>query len=107
MQSFDIISDGTVDIGFVHHVENPLINGIEIIDTGSQGGGGGGFTAADSVQRRNFTGTSAGPTSSMTPTVGWGPSRGAFMVDNTLYAVFADGTLTCCTFNGTTFGAVT
>jgi hypothetical protein len=32
MKTFDITSDGNVDIDFSHVLENPLINGIEIID---------------------------------------------------------------------------
>jgi Malectin domain len=32
MKSFNITSDGNVDIDFAHVLENPLINGIEIID---------------------------------------------------------------------------
>ena len=33
MKEFDITSDGTVNIDFSHEVENPLINGIEIVRT--------------------------------------------------------------------------
>ena len=33
MKSFDITSDGNVDIDFQHVAENPLVNGIEIIDS--------------------------------------------------------------------------
>ena len=32
MKAFPITSDGTVNIDFTHVTENPLVNGIEIID---------------------------------------------------------------------------
>jgi hypothetical protein len=40
MRAFDIVSDGNVDIDLRNVVENPLINGIEILDkaTGTTGG---------------------------------------------------------------------
>jgi hypothetical protein len=28
------VTDGTIDIGFLHGVENPLINGVEILALG-------------------------------------------------------------------------
>lgn len=34
MREFTVTSDGTVNIDFAHSVENPLVNGIEIIQTG-------------------------------------------------------------------------
>ncbi len=32
MKSWDITSDGSVDISLGHVVENPLVNGIEIVN---------------------------------------------------------------------------
>ena len=104
-ESFDVTSDGTVDIDFGHVTENPLVNGIEIIRQGTGGGGGGGFTAADDVQRRYFTGTTVGSSGLVTPTTAaWSQTRGAFLVDGTLYTGWSDGTFARRTFNGTTFG---
>ena len=104
MEDFDVISDGTITIDFGHVVENPLINGIEIVLTGSQPGGGGG--SADAASRRSFDGASAGDPVAV-PGTSWGNTRGAFLVDNTLYAGQADGTMTRRTFNAatSTFGA--
>ncbi len=36
MEAFTIVSDGTIDIDFVHGIENPLINAIEIVSAEPQ-----------------------------------------------------------------------
>jgi hypothetical protein len=36
MEAFTIVSDGTIDIDFIHGVENPLINAIEIVSATPQ-----------------------------------------------------------------------
>jgi hypothetical protein len=105
MRSFNVTSDGNVDIDFSHEVENPLINGIEIIDNDVPAPGPG---ANDTVVDRAFSGTSVtsstnGPTGNQT----WSAARGAVMIDNTVYTGWSDGTLKARTFNGTTWGAAT
>ncbi len=106
MESFDVTSDGSVDLGFLHKTENPLVDGIEIIATGSQGGGGG-STAADNVRVVGFDGTTAGTQSTTAGTAPWSLARGAFLIDNVLYTGSADGTFSRRPFNGTTFGSPT
>jgi PKD repeat protein len=103
MRAFDLVSDGSIDVLFRHQVENPLINGIEIIRTDITPGPG--DTSVDDVQRR-FLGSNGepGPTSVVPSSVAWGASRGAFMVGSTLYSAHADGTLRRRSFNGTAFG---
>lgn len=103
MKSFNVTSDGNVDIDFSHVVENPLVNGIEIIDTDVPAP-----SAADddTVIERGFDGSDV----SSSATVGngaqdWSSVRGATMIDNTLYTGWSDGTLRARTYNGTTFGA--
>ncbi|HSS67658.1 MAG TPA: malectin domain-containing carbohydrate-binding protein [Nocardioidaceae bacterium] len=105
MKAFDITSDGNVDIDFSHVVENPLVNGIEIIDNSIPAPGP---TANDTVIDRDFTGSTV--TGSQTVGNGgqsWSSARGAVMIDNTLYTGWSDGTLKARTYNGTTFGAAT
>jgi hypothetical protein len=103
MKSYNFTSDGNVDIDFSHVVENPLINGIEIIDNDVPAPGPG---AGDTVVDRDFTGTAVtGNTSVANGGQAWSAARGAVMVDNTLYTGWSDGTLKARTFNGTTFGA--
>jgi hypothetical protein len=105
MKSFNITSDGNVDIDFSHVVENPLVNGIEIIDNDVPAPPP---NANNTVIDRDFTGTTvtgsvAGPTGNQT----WSNARGAVMIDNTVYTGWSDGTLKARTFNGTTWGAAT
>ena len=108
MKSYNITSDGSVDISFLHQVENPLINGIEIINLDASSGSGG-LGAADAVHRQFFDGTSATPTNvvSPTPTEAWSSARGAFLVDGTVYAGQANSTFTARSFDGTNFGTPT
>ncbi len=105
MKSYNITSDGSVDITLLHQIENPLVNGIEIINRDVVAGPG---TGADTVRREYFTG-SAVPTNAATVTTAdaWGQSRGSFMVDGTVYSGWADGTFQARSFDGTTFGPAT
>ncbi|HEX9645005.1 MAG TPA: PKD domain-containing protein, partial [Acidimicrobiia bacterium] len=103
MRSFDIVSDGAVNILFLHNVENPLINGIEIIDTDLVGGGT--FGVQDDIQRRFYNGvTGPAATTVLAPTEAWGLSRGAWIVNNNVYSGWSDGSVFRRTFNGTTWG---
>ncbi len=104
MRSFDIVSDGTVNLEFLHgSVENPLVNGIEIIrrdltPTGTVG-------SQDDVTLRTFDGLGAPAASTALPgTAPWRHVRGAFMVNSTLYTVHVDGTIMTRSVDGSTFG---
>ena len=102
MRSFDITSDGNVDIDLGHVVENPLINGIEIRAhrPGSDAGRG-----LDLV-RRSYRRRRGRQPMSPYRWVGsnWNTVRGAFMLNGNLYTAWADGTFTRQTFNGTSYG---
>ncbi len=105
VESFDITADADgVDIDFVHQVENPLVNAIEIIDRSAVGGGGAG--GSDDVQSTPMT--AAGVPGSTTTVAGndaFHFARGAFVVGDTLYTPWADGTLKARSMNGTALGA--
>ncbi|PZS36926.1 MAG: hypothetical protein DLM59_00205 [Pseudonocardiales bacterium] len=103
MKEFPITSDGTVNIDLTHltpfPVENPLIDGIEIVASP--------VTGADDVMSRTFDGTAAGagtPTISSVPGNTWSHARGAFMIDGYVYYGYDDGNMRKRTFDGTTFG---
>jgi PKD repeat protein len=99
MRSFNVTSDGTVNIDFRHVTDNPLINGIEIIrrDISNVGSLG----QQDETWHRTYSGTGApGATTTNAGTVAWRTVRGAFMVNDTLFTVHADGTFLRRTFNG-------
>ncbi|MGC1213829.1 MAG: malectin domain-containing carbohydrate-binding protein [Micromonospora sp.] len=101
MRAFTIVSDGSVDIDFGHVVENPLIDGIEIVKTGPPPSGSG-----DEVQVRSYDGVSTvGAASTLTNPDGtaWSTARGGFWVGGTFFYGM-NGTLWRRTFDGTTFG---
>jgi PKD repeat protein len=106
MRSFDIVSDGTVDIDFVHGVDNPLINGIEIIDrnvspTNNLG-------EQDEVRKLTWSGAGVPTVEPVAnTTVPWQTVRGAFQVNATLFTFHADGSLMRRSFNTSGFGAGT
>ncbi len=103
MKQFNVVSDGQVNIDFSHVVENPLVNGIEIIDNSVPAPGAG---ANDTVVKRTFSGSNAGsPTNVSSGNVAWGSDRGAVMIDGKLFTGWSDGTFKVRTFSGTTFGA--
>ena len=107
MLSFDTVSDGTVNLFFRHGVENPLVNGIEIIRRN--------VPLAGSLGQQDQTRTVVGYDGVTAPsvpgyvggTVPWRTVRGSFMVNDQLFTLHNDGTLVRRTFDGTTFGAGT
>ncbi|WP_299057118.1 malectin domain-containing carbohydrate-binding protein [uncultured Nocardioides sp.] len=100
-RTFDVTSDGNVDIDFSHVVENPLVSAIELVRTDVTPID----TSTDDVYRTGLTTTGAtGTTQVGSGGVDWSSARGAFMVDGRLYTGWADGTFTWRPFNGTTFG---
>ena len=102
MRSFTTVSDGTVNIDFINGVNNPLVNGIEILRTNVTPGGT--FGTQDAVTIRQFDGTTVNGSSSADGTLPWRTVRGAFMINNALYTLHLDGTLMKRSFDGTSFG---
>ncbi len=100
MRSFDITSDGNVDIDLSHVVENPTISGIEIVRTDL------GTAPESTIVRRSYDGGTVGA-SMVVPTGGidWNRVRGAFMLNGQLYLAQSDGSFTRRTFNGTSYGS--
>ena len=104
MQTFDIQSDGVVNIDFGHRTENPLINGIEILRSDLPATAPG--ADADGLSRVAFDGTTAGVTQTISGGgVAWGQTRGAFMVGNKVFYGQTDGYLYSRTFDGSSFSA--
>ena len=110
MKSFVVTSDGTLDIGFGHVFENPLVNAIEVVE--STGAGTPGPIGIDDLVARWYDGTSAGPDTVVgSGGMDWSKARGAFMVGDTLYYGYpAEGgayALHQRSFDGASFGAAT
>jgi len=90
MRAFDITSDGTVNIDFSHEVENPLIDGIEIIrrDLPPPTPPTNGLTSVA------FDGSTPGtPSDAGTRGIDWTAVKGAFLVGGTLVTAQTDGYL--------------
>lgn len=108
MKPFDITSpaSGQVTIGFTHEIENPLINGIEIVRTDKNPPSSSQF---DTMTDRSFTGTSAGSTTTLPnpQDIPWSQVRGAFLVGDTLFYGWSDGNMYERTFDGQSFGPAT
>jgi PKD repeat protein len=104
MKSFNetVPSSGSLYFYFVHELQNPLVNGIEIINNDAVTPPAG---SLDTLKSRSFTGTSAGATTALASSgIQWGNVRGAFMSGNQLYYGYSDGKLYRASFNGTTVG---
>jgi PKD repeat protein len=102
MRAFDVVSDGSVNIDFVNVVNNPLVNGIEIIRTDIAPDGT--FGTQDAVTIRQFDGTTVTGSTTVDGTIPWRTVRGAFMVNASLYTLHLDGTLMERSFDGVSFG---
>lgn len=103
MRSFNVTSDGTVNIDLGHITENPLINAIEIVNPAllprPQP------IAANFLGRRSFDGSTLGSDSTFsTPGTDWSQYRGGFLLNGKLYAGSSNGRLYSWTFNGTSLG---
>jgi len=104
MRSFLIETDADgVDIDFRAVTENPLVNGIEIIDADAPTGTG----TPGVLQRRavDATGAPTGSPSTANATMDWSTVRGAFLLNGTVHYGLNDGLLYRRTFNKTT-GAI-
>ena len=103
MKTFPVTSDGTVDVTFGHKVNNPLISGVEIIRTD-----GPTPPSPKMMQNIGFSGTGVLDYQTIPDSgVNWAPSRGATMINGTVYYGSTDGQLYARTFDGTTFGPAT
>ncbi|MGK2875867.1 MAG: PKD domain-containing protein [Nocardioides sp.] len=101
MRSFDVTSDGTVNIDFSHVTENPLVNGIEIIRRDLPAP-----VATGGLSAIGFDGTTAqAPTAAGDLGINWSTARGAFVVGNQLFYGKADGYLYQRTWTTSTVGA--
>ena len=101
MKSFDITSDGTVNIDFTRVTGDPEINAIELVNNSI----GANSNAASVI---SFDGTSIGSQSNVsTGTFDWSNVRNAVMIGSTLFYGQTDGMLYKRSFDGVSFGAPT
>ncbi|MGZ4448909.1 MAG: malectin domain-containing carbohydrate-binding protein [Nocardioides sp.] len=101
MRSFTVTTDGDgLDVDLRAVTENPLVNGIEVIDADAPVGTG----TAGVLQRRavDASGAPTGSPSTANATMDWSTVRGGFLLNGTVYYGLADGTFDKRTFNPTT-----
>ena len=100
MKQYDITSDGSVNINFTHVLENPLVNGIELIDNDVVVSG-----SVNDIKTRHFDGATAGAATTLPSTgISWSQARGGFYIAGLAYTGWSDGNLYARPFDGTTFG---
>ncbi|MFC5175189.1 malectin domain-containing carbohydrate-binding protein [Nocardioides taihuensis] len=101
MRDFTITTDNDgVDVDFRAVTENPLVNGIEVIDNDAAPGS----TTTGVLQRRavDASGVPVGSTSTANSAMDWSTVRGAFLLNGTVYYGLNDGSLYRRTFDATT-----
>ena len=102
MRSFDITSDGLVNIDFAHRVENPLVNGIEILrrDLAPPG------AEPNDLRTAPVTTTGSSPSTPIAGALGidWTQFRGSFVAGGKLWYGKADGTFNSRTYSAGNFG---
>lgn len=102
MRSFDVTSDGTLNVDFLHGASgNPVVNAIEVVRLG-------GPDATQAVKVVGFDGSHVtSEVLSTTPGLAWGSVRNAVMVGRTLF--YSEGTamLHRRSYDGTAFGPAT
>ena len=104
MSAFNITSDGTVNIDFSHEVENPLINGIEIVRTDQPAPGP---ASTDSLNTVAFDGTNATASNADNQGVDFGNWRGAVQIGGKVFYGYTDGYLYSRSLSGGKLGPAT
>jgi PKD repeat protein len=104
MKSFNLTSDGRVDIDFRHEVENPLINAIEIVRTDQAPPS----NSDDSITAVPISSAGAGAAVQVPSSgISWGSMRGAFLAGGKLYYGLTNGTFNSRTYSNGNFGSQT
>ncbi|MFL6098639.1 MAG: PKD domain-containing protein [Actinomycetales bacterium] len=103
MRSWSVVSDGAINVNFGHVTDNPLVNGIQIIQTNPPVPPPANTSALKS--RTIDVANNAGPVTTVdTATMDWSTVRGAFQAGGTLFYAKTDGTFDKRSFDGSTFG---
>ena len=102
MRSVEVTSDGNIDIDLLHQVENPLVNGIEIVRTDVEPPAGN----ESVIVKRGYDSGQVGTTEEVgNGGVNWNAARGGFMLNGQVYTGTADGRFLRRSYDGTDFGS--
>ncbi|WP_313477351.1 PKD domain-containing protein [Microbacterium sp.] len=106
MKSFTVTSDGAIDLTWLHKIENPLVNGIEILTSIPAGEP---TPESSGLSRVWFTGEAVDEPVAAAPAgdIDWSSVRGAVTIDGVLYYGTSDRELMRRTFDGETYGPAT
>lgn len=105
MVSKDVTSTGTVTIGVTHNVENPAVNGVEIVNLDAAAPPP---SQVNKMTNRYFDGsTGSNSTGNVSGSVAWDSVRGGFVANGALYLATTTGDFLRAPFNGTTVGSAT
>ena len=96
-------ASGQVTLDWTHVVENPLVNGIEIVRAGVATPPASASDVLTKVGLSSSAATSA-PQAAPDGGVAWSNTRGAFMVGNKVFYALTDGYLYSRTFTGSSWG---
>jgi len=104
MKEFAVTSDGAIDIDLGHVVENPLINGIEIVEVNNAPAP---EPQETGLSRVWFDGDAvdAGPEAAPAGDVDWETVRGAVVIDDELYYVTTERGFYKRSFDGENYGS--
>ena len=103
VKEFDVTSDGNIDIDFRHMVENPLINGIEIVANTPDGEP---MADGPGLSRLYYEGGAATgePQAAPSGDIDWADVRGAVVIDGELFYGTKDRDFIRRSFDGEQFG---
>jgi hypothetical protein len=103
MKSFELTTDGNLDVDFLHGaIQNPVVSGFEILQKEFSAP----TTGNNGIGQRSYDGASAVGPRTLLPnpdTTAWANTRGAFWVGGTLFYGMS-GTMYRRTFDGSSFG---
>ncbi|WP_281966188.1 PKD domain-containing protein [Serinicoccus marinus] len=104
MKSFEVTSDGTIDLQWLHRTENPLVNAIEIAEVAPEGEP---QPEPSDLSRVWYGGAQV--TNPVEPApegdVDWAEVRGAVVIDGELFYGTSAGGFVRRSFDGATYGA--
>lgn len=105
VRTLALTSDGSVDLTFLHGVQNPLVNGIEILDADAPAPS---TATQDILSSGRYAGSATDPATTPAPAAAsgnaWSTTRGAFVAGGTLYTAESHGGLSAHPVSGTTYG---
>ncbi len=106
MEAFTVTSDGAINLEWLHKVENPLVNGIEIVEKTESGEL---QLEPTGLSRVWFEGTEVTEPEMEAPSgeIDWAQVRGSVVIDGVLFYGTSDRELMKRTFDGTTYGPAT